>query len=146
MISLHDSERRSQPLYCWRLGLLRSPCSGSPAGSSDGGPDVRTHAHRVFFSPGLWYFRGTPTQSLSIPPLQYSEQTYRPSLRLKSKQDCIPVGWVPPAAVTVSPATHAPLPCMPPYHACLPCHTRPSPATHVTLAMHAIVCVKTWSK
>ena len=83
LISLHDSERGSQPVYSWRLGLLRSPCCGSPAGSSDGGPDVRTHAHRVFFSPGLWYFRGTPTQSLSIPPLQYNEQTYKPLLHLK---------------------------------------------------------------
>ena len=30
------------------------------------------------------------------------------------KQECIPVGCVPSAAVLVSPATHAPLPCMPP--------------------------------
>ena len=51
----------------------------------------------------------------------------------KNKQECIPVGCVPPTAVAVSPATHhaplsrippathAPLPCMP------PCHARPHP-------------------
>ena len=51
-------------------------------------------------------------------------------------QECIPVGCVPSAAVAVSPATHAPLPCMsplpyPPCHTC-PCHVcpPPSPTTH----------------
>ena len=54
------------------------------------------------------------------------------------RQECIPVGCVPPAVVAVSPATHAPLPCtpsppppcMPPFP-CMPlCYTRPA-AMHV---------------
>ena len=36
---------------------------------------------------------------------------------LNIKQECIPVGCVPSAAVAVSPAMHTPLPCMPPRHA-----------------------------
>ena len=67
---------------------------------------------------------------------------------IKTRQECIPVGCVPSAAVAVSPATHAPLPprtplrhacslpCMPPCHVhplpCMPpCHACPSPARHV---------------
>ena len=42
------------------------------------------------------------------------------------KQECIPVGCVPPAAVAVSPAMYA------------PCHACP-PATHVPFAMHTFL-------
>ena len=47
--------------------------------------------------------------------------------RNSSKQECIPVGCIPPAHWPY--AMHAPLPHMPPYHACAPCYTCP-PATH----------------
>ena len=63
-----------------------------------------------------------------------------------AKQECIPVGCVPSAAVAVSPATHAPppprhacspttrpmhtlLPCMPPYHARHPATPHAPPPT-----------------
>ena len=56
-------------------------------------------------------------------------------IKYKFKQECIPVGCVPPAAMAVYPATHIPLPCSPPaIHAPLP---RMSSAMHALLAMHA---------
>ena len=81
-----------------------------------------------------------------------------------NKRECIPVGCVPPTAMAVSPAMHAPyharhhptmhapLPCMPPAihappcHACPPamypsCHTRPPPPeqNHRRLWKHNLV-------
>ena len=68
------------------------------------------------------------------------------------KQECIPVGCVPSAAVAVSPAMHAPMPCMTPsplphippatHSPChAPCHAFPLPWTPLchahTPAMHA---------
>ena len=56
------------------------------------------------------------------------------------KQESIPVGCVLSAAVAVSPATHAPLPCIcptmhaPSHHVC-PCHACPLP--HMPPVMHA---------
>ena len=59
---------------------------------------------------------------------------------LFSKQECIPVGCVPPAEMAFSLATHAPWPRTPPCHACspathAPCHACPLP--HMPPAMHA---------
>ena len=62
------------------------------------------------------------------------------------EQECIPVGFVLSAAMTVSPVTHIPLPCTPPCHTCpLPCmasatHTPTPPHTpplHHTCFCHA---------
>ena len=52
------------------------------------------------------------------------------------KQECIPVGCVPPAAVAVSPAMYAPCHACPPCHTCPLCHAH-LPAMHVPLTMHA---------
>ena len=55
-----------------------------------------------------------------------------------NKQECIPVGCVPFAAVAISPATkcppamHAPCYPCPPHHTCPHCHARP-PAMHAPL-------------
>ena len=51
------------------------------------------------------------------------KKTRRPTkgnfVKLAFKQECIPIGCIPPIAVAVSPATHAPPPpCTPPCHTC----------------------------
>ena len=61
-------------------------------------------------------------------------------LYFRSKQECIPVGCIPSAAVAVSPAMYAP-PHMPPAmhatcYACSPCHAC-SPPAHAPPATHA---------
>ena len=58
------------------------------------------------------------------------------------KQECIPVGCVPPAAIAIflphlppathTPAMHIPLPCTPPATHAPPCHAHP-PAMHIPL-------------
>ena len=47
------------------------------------------------------------------------------------EQECIPVARVPSAAVTASPATQDPTPCMP------PCHTCPLFSTHAPYHAHS---------
>ena len=84
--------------------------------------------------------------------IYYSQENGKHS----NKQECIPVGCVPSAAVAVSPATHAstghtchPLPHMPPtthapYHTCPPPHMPPCHACtlcHTTpFTMHGPLC------
>ena len=90
------------------------------------------------------------------------KKTRRPTkgnfVKLAFKQECIPIGCIPPVAVAVSPATHAPPrpPCTPPCHTCpllcmrpvmhaplphhahsLPCMHAPLTCTPTSPAMHA---------
>ena len=72
--------------------------------------------------------------------LHYPSQSYQADIltvdcvrcytNCMNKQECIPVGCLPPAAVAVCPAIHTPPATHSPRHAYHPHPTRPYPATH----------------
>lgn len=69
--------RGGQPVYSPKPGWSKSPrfvYAGRPGAWPLGGPVVLTHTQWGSLAPGLYSFRGTPTQPLLTPPLRTEQR------------------------------------------------------------------------
>ena len=99
---------------------------------------------KVFLCTNSINFTNSPMQTVTVRDFRRIRTRNKETTKLK--QECIPVGCVPSAAVAVSPATHTPCYACPsatppPMPHMRPCHAHPlphTPAMHVPPAMRAL--------